>query len=240
MTMSDWAALRKKWVTARNAAKPKVGAGAVKGVSMGDAIDGVHKAQKDYSTLEAATKKLLADVDTYKTGISKKNGNLAKWIEQNVEASAKKLLTDLVADVKLLRAALAFYGKFNTRKEAYFPGDLVKKSIEVDDQKKPLKVLFPDDYKWLVDTTAFYASIAKMLDKTANDLKVDLQNNEVRKKLKANADLILHEVAVIQKLIIASDKPGFAQMLSRDAQSTDLLWNHARDGYVLVQAVIGK
>ena len=80
VAVEDWNGLRKKWVKARDAAKPKVSMGAVKGVSVGDAIDAVYKAaHKDYGTAQAAVRKLLSDLATYKTAIKPKNPNLVTW-----------------------------------------------------------------------------------------------------------------------------------------------------------------
>jgi len=45
-----------------------------------DAIDAVYKAaHKDYGTAQAAVRKLLSDLATYKTAIKPKNPNLVTW-----------------------------------------------------------------------------------------------------------------------------------------------------------------
>lgn len=242
MAIEDWNGLRKKWVKARDAAKPKVPMGAVKGISVGDAIDAVYKAaRKDYATAHAAVKKLLSDLATYKTAIKPKNPNLVTWIDANIEGPAKKLLTGLESDVKTLQQVKKFYGKFNERSEAYFPSDLKQLATQVEVEGKSLKAIKPEAYKSLVEATKFYSSIGKLLGTTATGLKVSLpRKSDTRKELKECAASIAHNANIATALVQASDGPGFEQKLRGDEVIFDMLWDLARDGYSAVDQVLGR
>lgn len=72
--LDDWKGLRAKWMKARDSATPKVAAGAVRGVSVGDAIEDVYKAsRRGHLPLGKAIAALLKAVTKYKAGIKATN-----------------------------------------------------------------------------------------------------------------------------------------------------------------------
>jgi hypothetical protein len=241
MAIEDWNGMRKTWVRARDAAKPAVGMGAVKGVKLGESIEGVYKAaSKDYAALHAATKKLLADIDKYTAGIKAKNPNLVTWIDTNLEKRAKTLLAETEADVKALQAAMKFYGQFNARREAYVPDQLLQIAVEVDQTGKPMKTLKPKEYKQLQEATKFYESVGKVLEQTAGTLKLKLLKTDPRPELKEQASMIDHYVKVLKNFLAASDGPRFAQTVKATADGPDILWGAARTGYGAMGKALGR
>jgi hypothetical protein len=106
LTVDDWKTKRKAWTDARDKGPAKVKQGAVRGVSMGDSIDKVHKAGlKGYRPLLAATDALRKDVKTYQTKGGKSVAGVAGFL--------KKLSDDIDALEKAAKADVATLGKLN-------------------------------------------------------------------------------------------------------------------------------
>jgi hypothetical protein len=94
--VTDWTKMRKTWTDARD--KAKVKKGAVSGVSIGDAIDAVVKAEaKGYNAAHKASEALAAALGKYKTKLAKTNPDLVKWID----ATLLKQIKDYQGQVAL-------------------------------------------------------------------------------------------------------------------------------------------
>jgi hypothetical protein len=99
--VEDWSTKRKEWSTARDKMGGKQGA--VKGVSLGDELDKVGKAQKvGYTTFSAALKKLQQVVTKYLAALPKGSDKVKAWIKANIEAKADADLATSAADLKAL------------------------------------------------------------------------------------------------------------------------------------------
>lgn len=104
--MTDWSGLRKKWTEARD--KAGVKKGSVSGVSLGDAIDKVAKAQaKGYTSLAKAAKDMEEAADKYKAKIAKANPATAKWIADHISKEASALSKGVALDIGNLKWIIA-------------------------------------------------------------------------------------------------------------------------------------
>ncbi|HEY1065593.1 MAG TPA: hypothetical protein VGE52_05775, partial [Pirellulales bacterium] len=101
MALADFEKLRGKWTKARDDAKVK--SGAVKGVSIGDLIDGVWSARKKGLTgVVTAANKLIDGCKKYKAGV--KNKTAEAWLATNVESPAKNLLDEAATDAQTIQS----------------------------------------------------------------------------------------------------------------------------------------
>jgi hypothetical protein len=238
MAIDDWKVLRKKWTTARDAAKPAVPKGAVKGVSIGDSIDAVYKAaQKDYRSLKTAIDKLQVATTKYKAAIKTKNAALVAWIDKNIDEPAKNLEKQVLGDVAKLKDVVRFYGPFNMKEESHFPRELNSIAIRLDG--KSMEDFANAEFLELVEATMFYGGIAKMLTQTADGLVLDLPTRQIPARLKAAAKSIDHNVAIMNRVIDASKGATFAKVLRPEVGIPDMLWQNAIDGYTVVTKAMG-
>ncbi|MEO8243969.1 MAG: hypothetical protein ABI832_16825 [bacterium] len=100
--MTDWSGLRKKWSDTRD--KAGVKKGSVSGVSLGDAIDKVGKAQtKGYNSMVKALEALKDDAAKYKSKVLKTHPDLGKWIDRNIADEVKDLHGKVLLDMNSLK-----------------------------------------------------------------------------------------------------------------------------------------
>ena len=241
MPIAEWKDMRKKWTTARDGAKPKVGMGAVKGVKMGNTIDAVYKATStDYKTLKAAIDALQAASDKYKKAIRPKNPDLAKWIEDKLDKPAKTLEAEVDSDLDKLRHTISFYGTFNLKQEAHFPRELLALAVRVAKEGKALEDIANAEFLELVEATMYYRGIGKMLVKTADELTLDLPTRDIRNKLRTAAKGINHYAGTMDKVVAASRGPEMAKLVRVEAAVPDMIWQRAAVGWTVVTKAIGR
>ena len=96
--MTDWTKMRKTWTDARD--KAKVKKGAVSGVSIGDAIEAVVKAEaKGYNAVFKATEALAVAFGKYKAKLAKSNPDLIKVIDNTFLKEIKEYQGQVRADI---------------------------------------------------------------------------------------------------------------------------------------------
>lgn len=103
----NWSKTREEWRKARDSHGIKKGA--VSGVSIGDAIEKVAKAEaKGYATLLSAAEALKAALEKYQVGLKKaKNVKVfSDWIDKNILKDTNKLIADAKADLATALAVL--------------------------------------------------------------------------------------------------------------------------------------
>lgn len=240
MPIAEWKDMRKKWTTARDAAKPKVAMGAVKGVKMGNSIDAVYKATStDYKTLKAAIDGLQDASDKYKKAMRPKNPDLVKWIEDKLDKPAKTLAGEVDSDLDKLRHTIRFYGTFNRKQEAHFPRDLQALAVRVAKEGKALEDIANAEFLELVEATMFYRGIGTMLVKTADGLKLDLPKRDLRNKMRTAAKSINFYAGTMDKIVAASRGPEMEKLVRVEAAVPDMIWERAAAGWTVVAKAIG-
>jgi hypothetical protein len=103
----NWGKTREDWRKARDSHGIKKGA--VSGVSIGDAIEKVVKAEgKGYAVLLSAAEALKTALEKYQTGLKKaKNGkDFSDWIDKNILKDTNALIAEAKADLATARALL--------------------------------------------------------------------------------------------------------------------------------------
>lgn len=126
----SWSKTREDWRKARDSHGIKKGA--VSGVSIGDAIDKVAKAeQKGYAALLTAAEGLKTALEKYQAGLKKAKTGAAfsDWIDKNILRDTKALIADAQADKS---AAIALQNKARNTVElgAIFPDLKILKRVE--------------------------------------------------------------------------------------------------------------
>ena len=100
--MTDFSKMRKVWQNARD--KAGIKKGVVSGLSVGDAIDKVAKAQtQGYASLFKAAQELDKSLSKYKSKVAKSNPGFVKWIDKEIGKDTANLLKAVkvdMADVK--------------------------------------------------------------------------------------------------------------------------------------------
>ena len=90
--------MRKTWSDARD--KHGLKKGAVSGVSVGDAIDKLDKAQaKGYASTLSAAATLEGVLDKYRGKIAKTNPDFAGWMDKNIKKDLKALMDGVKLDI---------------------------------------------------------------------------------------------------------------------------------------------
>jgi hypothetical protein len=204
MALEDWKKLRQQWVKARDSAKPKVEKGAVKGVSVGDAIDNVTKASlKGHLPLAKAIQDLQKDLDKYKAGIKSKNKDLVDWLEKNVEKPADDLMSDLSDDVANLEVIKREMQLFKSRTDLHFPDgeEFHKVGMKAKKDGVTWQVASKDLFTRLGKSLLVWNSMNKAVSACAKEMKVPLPVKPGHAELKKLADDFDHEIKLVGSLL---------------------------------------
>ena len=212
MNLDDWKGLRGQWVKARDNAKPKLAAGAVKGVSMGDAIEDVYKAsRKGHLPLSKALVSLQKDLVKYKAAIKATNKDLVSWLEKNVEKPADELLDELGDDVGRLEGIKLEMSTFHSRTDLYFPDgeEFHKVGMQAEKDGVPWQKASKPLFDRLDKSLYMWKNLSKAVTASANSIALSLPVKPGKAELTELAKYFENEINLVDNLAKAKTLDEF-------------------------------
>lgn len=203
MELKDWKNLRKEWAKVRDKATPAVKKGAVRGVSIGDAIDGVAKgSEKSYMALYTAVRDLRKDIKSYKDGMKAKHKDLIAWLEKNVDKPAEQIETGCQNDVSLLVSIGKAMEDFYKRKAFNFPDgtEFHRAGMQAKEENKPWQIAAADLFNRLKSSLALWKKLSAEIQQTAKSLKLDLPGMTYRADILKMAKAVENEADLVLQL----------------------------------------
>jgi hypothetical protein len=203
LELENWKNLRKEWVKARDKAKPAVTKGAVKGVSIGDAIDGVAKAsEKSYLALDKEVKSLRKGIKTYKDGMKAKHKDLIAWLEKNVEKPAEEIAAGIINDVGIMESIRQTMHDFYDRKAFNFPDgtEFHQAGMQAEKENKPWQIAAGNLFDRLRKSLALWKKLGEEIKQSAKSLKLDLPGMKYRAEILNMAKAVEDEANLVLEL----------------------------------------
>lgn len=206
MRRKDWKDMRTKWTSARD--KLKVKSGAVKEVSIGDAIDKVYDDwKKGLLPLHKANRKLGDAIKLYKEGVSDKYPRIVNWLEENLEKSARDLDEAISDDIKYVMVFRREVTSFMQRPSSFsFPdgGEFVKVWAALKDPAE-WKAKSAHLYRRLETSTNNFADFAATIRDCAEHITVAVPDSVQPEEFLEEAERIEIEVDLLRELIKTKD-----------------------------------
>lgn len=242
MTVDTWKKLHKEWVKARDAATPKVASGAVKGVSLGGAIDDVAKAYaKNLLAVNKAATKLSAAAKKYAAGIRATNKQLATWVEVHIQAAADALEQACSDDGAAIGSIQLRVQTFLERTDIHFPDgeEFHKIGMAAEKQGVAWKDASADIFARLLKAVALWRDVAKAVHQHADALQVELPKKKTAAWLRELGDDFMREVNLVTALASAPSLTAFQEQAKGCRDSFYLLVIRAEEAKKMTKSMIG-